>query len=104
GGPALEHFTEARRLAGEAAPLELRVFAARDQGVALMHRRDLDGAERALGAALQAASAAKDRRLQAILLSDVSLLYVQQGKEQPAREADQQAEAPVDALAEDLRQ
>jgi hypothetical protein len=103
GGPALEHFTEARRLAGDGGTVELRVFAARDQGVALM-RRDLEGAEAALRSALQIARAADDRRLRAIVLNDLSLLHVQQGREAPAREADQQAEALVEAIADDLRQ
>jgi tetratricopeptide (TPR) repeat protein len=99
---SLERYREASDLAASRGP-ELRGYAAHDLGVALFRARDLDSAEPVFAEALREARQTGDRRLQVVLLNDLSLLHVQKGEDAPAREEDVAAQGVLALVAEDLR-
>jgi hypothetical protein len=99
---SLAHYREARDLAAR-ADAELRASVAHDVGVAHFRRGELGPAEAAFREGLQVARASGDRRLQVVLLDDLSLLHAQEGDAVQAREEDAAEARLLGALAEGLR-
>ena len=104
GVKGVELFEEARAIlvsAGDASALPL---ADHNIGALLLQADRLSDAETAFERGLAAAREAGDRRLEVILLDDLSQLFSQKEDWPRAVAADREASAHLSAIAEDVRQ
>lgn len=104
GAGGVEPFEEARAVLAASGQAAVLPVVDHDIGAVLLDGDRLDEAQAAFERGLAAARAVGDRRLEVILLDDLSLLFSQKEDWPRAVAADREAGGRLAAIAEDLRQ
>lgn len=101
---ALKYYTEALQVLRAEGDTARAGLALRNIGLACRKLGKYPESEAALREALDLARACGDRRLTVEVLNDMSMLYAEMGDGARAQTCDQEAEAALRVVAEDLRQ